>query len=69
MSYYRPRSNIIFSGSVKEKDEPDFDQLCSDLKSYGISKGEYFIHNYRENHQGQTDEQWKILRQIIKRSL
>ena len=65
MTYYRPRSNIIFSGSIQEKDEQDFLEMCADLEKNGIPKGRYFVNNYRENHQGQTDEQWKLLKKQL----
>jgi len=65
MKYYKQKSNIIFSGSVQEKDEQDFKAMCVDLKRNGIPKGRYFINNYKEHHQGQTDEQWKLLAKEI----
>jgi hypothetical protein len=46
--YYKPKSNITTSISVKQKDEQDYLALRQLLSHYRISVGEYLIDAYRE---------------------
>lgn len=60
---YRPKSNIIFSGSVKKVDEQDYLLLRSLLQRERISIGEYLIDAYRELDKGSKDTaRFKALR-------
>lgn len=52
---YKPKSNIIFSGSVRRNDEQDYLLLRSLLHRERISIGEYLISAYRELDKGSTD--------------
>ena len=45
---YRPHSNLMFSGSVKHKDELDYQELRNFLSYSDISIGQYLIDAYRE---------------------
>ena len=44
----RPNSNLTFSGSVKKKDELDYQELRNFLSYSDISIGQYLIDAYRE---------------------
>ena len=44
----RPNSNLTFSGSVKQKDELDYQELRNFLSYSDISIGQYLIDAYRE---------------------
>tara|TARA_B100000131_G_C17746470_1_gene463321 strand:- start:344 stop:553 length:210 start_codon:yes stop_codon:yes gene_type:complete len=59
---YKPKSNIISSLSIRQKDEADFIALCDMLKAAGVSKGEYLNDCYRELDKGNPD--WMRLKQI-----
>ena len=59
---YKPKSNIISSLSIRQKDEADFIALCDMLKAAGVSKGEYLNDCYRELDKGNPD--WRRLKQI-----
>lgn len=60
---HKPKSNIIFSGSVRKNDESDYLLLRSLLYRERISIGEYLISAYRELDKGSTDvARFKALR-------
>ena len=59
---YKPKSNIISSLSIRQKDEEDFIALCNMLKAAGVSKGEYLNDCYRELDNPNPD--WMRLKQI-----
>ena len=59
---YKPKSNIISSLSIKQKDEADYLALCEILKVAGVAPGEYLIDAYRELDKGNPD--WNRLKQI-----
>ena len=44
----RPNSNLTFSGSVKHKDEIDYQELRNFLKHNDLSIGQYLVDAYRE---------------------
>ena len=44
----RPQSNLTFSGSVKHKDELDYQELRNFLSHNDISIGQYIVDAYRE---------------------
>lgn len=55
-SYYRSKSNIITSISIKNQDEQDYLELRTLLVNQRISIGEYLISSYRELDKGVTDK-------------
>jgi len=48
LSKYRPNYNLIFSGSVRQKDEFDYNELRQFLTLNKISLGSYLVDSYRE---------------------
>ena len=59
---YKPKSNIISSLCIRQKDEVDYIALCEILKAAGVSKGEYLVNRYRDEDKGNPD--WMWLKQI-----
>ena len=45
---YRPKSNIVFSGSVRQKDEADYQECRQFLAFNNIALGKYLVDSYRE---------------------
>lgn len=45
---YRPKSNLVFSGSVRQKDEEDYQECRQFLAFNKISLGKYLVDSYRE---------------------
>ena len=44
----RPRSNLVFTSSIKKSDEKDYQDLRQHLYYHHTSVGEYLISAYRE---------------------
>ena len=56
-NYYKPKSNITSTYSVKHRDEADYFALRQLLSRHRISVGEYLIDAYRELDKGAPDTQ------------
>lgn len=52
---YKPKSNIIFSGSVRKNDEDDYLALRKWIGLEGITLAEYAINAYRELDKGSLE--------------
>lgn len=53
--HYRPKSNIIFSGSVKKADEEDYLALKEWIRLGRVTLAEYAVNAYRELDKGSSD--------------
>ena len=45
---HRPHSNLTFSGSIKHRNENDYQELRQFLFHEGKSLGDYLVESYRE---------------------
>ena len=59
---YKPRSNILTSMSVKQKDQSDYFQMREEAAKNKWSQCEVMLLGYREFLQGAAPEVWKQLR-------
>ena len=62
---YKPKSNIITSMSVKQKNQSDYFQMREECAKYGFSQNDVQMLGYRELLQGQPPTVWRQLKRAL----